>query len=90
MTVAASPPIGDLLQRIKSEYLEMPGLRLSPCQAHRLWGIDPNVCDALLAALVDAGFLDRTRDGAFVRYNGETSVQGPSFGWTGRPLSESH
>lgn len=90
MTVGASPSISDLLQRIKSGYLEMPGLRLSPHQAHRLLGIDCDVCEVLLGALVDARFLDRTRDGAFVRYDGQTSVQGLSSGWTGRPPSESH
>jgi hypothetical protein len=45
----------------------MPGLRLTTAQAQRLWGLDPAACDALLKALVDAKFLLRTRDGAFVR-----------------------
>ena len=45
----------------------MPGLRLTPAQAQRLWGLDRDSCDALLGALVDAKFLFRTRDGAFVR-----------------------
>ena len=70
-----SAPICDLLQRMKSEYLEMPGLRLTSHQAHRLWGVDHDRCEALLEALVDAKFLDRTREGAFVRYNGGASVQ---------------
>jgi hypothetical protein len=45
----------------------MPGLRLTPAQAQRLWGMDRAACDALLGALVEAKFLFRTRDGAFVR-----------------------
>jgi hypothetical protein len=45
----------------------MPGLRLTLAQAQRLWGLDRTACDALLGALVDAKFLFRTRDGAFVR-----------------------
>ena len=49
------------------EYIEMPGLRLTTAQAQRLWGLDRASCDALLDALVDAKFLFRTRDGAFVR-----------------------
>jgi hypothetical protein len=57
----------DVLRRVKGEYLEMPGLRLTIAQAQRLWGLDRSVCDALLGALVDAKFLFRTRDGAFVR-----------------------
>ena len=45
----------------------MPGLRLTTAQAQRLGGLDRASCDALLGALVDAKFLSRTRDGAFVR-----------------------
>ena len=57
----------DVLRRVKGEYLEMPGLRLTIAQAQRLWGLDRAVCDSLLGALVDAKFLFRTRDGAFMR-----------------------
>jgi hypothetical protein len=56
-----------LLRRIRGEFLEMPGLRLTERQARRLWGLDTTHCEALLAALVESGFLARTRDGAFVR-----------------------
>ena len=57
----------DVLSRVQGEFLEMPGLRLTEEQARRLWGLDAASCDALLAALVDAKFLFRTRDGAFMR-----------------------
>ena len=60
----------DVLQRIQGEYVEMPGLRLTAAQARRLWGLESDVCDALLGALVDARFLAQTRDGAFVRLDG--------------------
>ena len=59
--------LNDVLQRVQGEYIEMPGLRLTAAQAQRLWGLDRAACDALLGALVDAKFLFRTRDGAFVR-----------------------
>ncbi|HSK10453.1 MAG TPA: hypothetical protein VK911_12815 [Vicinamibacterales bacterium] len=59
--------IGEALQRIQSEYHQLPGLRLTVVQAQRLWKLDRSVCDALLAALVDARFLMRTPDGTFVR-----------------------
>lgn len=62
--------IDDVLQRIQAEFVEMPGLRLTAAQARRLWNLERDVCDALLAALVDARFLARTRDGAFVRMEG--------------------
>ena len=57
----------DVLRRVRGEYLEMPGLRLTIAQAQRLWGLDRSVCDALLGALVEAKFLFRTRDGAYMR-----------------------
>jgi hypothetical protein len=57
--------ISDALRRVKNEYLEMPGLRLTPAQAQRLWALDRESCHALLGALVDAKFLYKTRDGAF-------------------------
>ena len=59
-------PNEDVLRRVRGEFLEMPGLRLTEAQARRLWGLDAAACHALLAALVDANFLFRTRDGAFM------------------------
>jgi hypothetical protein len=60
-------PLEEVLRRVQGEFLEMPGLRLTEAQARRLWGLDPASCSALLEALVDAKFLFRTRDGAFMR-----------------------
>jgi hypothetical protein len=55
----------ELLGRIRAEYREMPGLRLTPAQAARLWGLTPGVCAEVLQALVAAGVLTCTRE---VRY----------------------
>ena len=55
----------ELLCRIRSEYLEMPGLRLSAPQARCLFGLDSETWDAVLAALVDAKFLSQTHNGMF-------------------------
>ena len=63
----ADMTIQNALKRVQGEYLEMPGLRLTTAQAQRLWGLDQSMCTALLGALVEAKFLLRTRDGAFVR-----------------------
>ena len=53
--------------RIRGEYLEMPGLRLSLEQATRLWALDRSVCGAVLDSLVGANFLQRDRDGRYMR-----------------------
>jgi hypothetical protein len=60
-------PTDDVLNRVQGEFLEMPGLRLTGAQARRLWGLDAAICEALLGALVDANFLFKTRDGAFMK-----------------------
>lgn len=57
----------DIVRRVKGEFLEMPGLRLTELQARRLWALEPSLCSTILAELVENGFLLRTRDGAFVR-----------------------
>ena len=74
--------IDEVLQRIQGEFVEMPGLRLTPAQAQRLWGLEREVCDALLGALVDAKFLAQTRDGAFMRMEGArpTTVMNAAHG----------
>jgi hypothetical protein len=60
----------DVVSRVRGEFLEMPGLRLTARQAQRLWRMDEHACDAVLGALVDARFLARTRDGAFIMNDG--------------------
>jgi hypothetical protein len=56
----------EVIRRVRGEYLEMPGLRLTAQQARRLWRLDERSCDTVLAMLVHSRFLARTRDGAFV------------------------
>jgi hypothetical protein len=67
----ASVATVDLLTRIRMEYVEMPGLRLTSRQAQRMWNLDPGACEQLLAALLEEEFLSRTADGAFLRRSSE-------------------
>jgi hypothetical protein len=55
------------LERLRAEFLEMPGLRLTAPQVERLCGVDPTMCRALLDALVDAKFLRQSPDGVYTR-----------------------
>jgi hypothetical protein len=71
----APPATEELLRRVQGEFLEMPGLRLTETQAGRLWGMDAATCSAVLSALIDARFLFRTRDGAFMRIEHATPVK---------------
>ena len=43
----------------------MPGLHLTAQQAQRLFGLEAETCDAVLATLLDAKFLIRTHSGLF-------------------------
>jgi hypothetical protein len=43
--------------RVRSEFLEMPGLELTMAQATRLWNLGADDCRHVLDSLVDAGFL---------------------------------
>lgn len=56
-----------LEDRIRGEFLEMPGLRLTPQQASRLWAVDGATSHDMLDRLVSSGFLTRTREGAYLR-----------------------
>jgi hypothetical protein len=60
-------PLNALLTRIRAEYLEMPGLRLTLAQAQRFCGIDRALCQMVLDALVDEQFLCVKTDGAYAR-----------------------
>jgi hypothetical protein len=57
----------DLLQRVRAEFNEMPGLRLTPAQASRLLGLDNRSCQRVIRALVNSEFLRWTPDGSVVR-----------------------
>jgi len=46
-----------MLRRIRSEYLEMPGLCLTLKQAQRLWGLNEATCREAMQLLVDTKFL---------------------------------
>jgi hypothetical protein len=56
-----------IIERIRGEFREMPGLTLTLAQAQRLWNVDVATCTEVLSQLVDAGFLCRRPDGAYGR-----------------------
>ena len=68
------PNLG-VLNRVKSEYIEMPGLTLKSEQVQRLCGIDDTACKVVLDELVDAGFLMLRDDGAYLRSRSVDSIR---------------
>ena len=59
--------MNELVGRIRSEFLEMPGLRLTVLQASRLWGLDEESCRRVIDALVGASFLRWSAAGMITR-----------------------
>lgn len=60
-----------LVARVRGEYREMPGLRLTLAQACRLWQLDAATCELVLQTLLEENVLARTKDGAFAARSAE-------------------
>jgi hypothetical protein len=55
------------IRRLWNEYVEMPTLRLTQPQIRRLMDVDEDICDAVIAVLVEVGLLQRSDDGTYAR-----------------------
>jgi len=67
MTATARDAAAPLVTRVRSEFIEMPGLRLTPAQAARLWAVDRPTSERILDGLASTGFLLKNREGAYTR-----------------------
>lgn len=56
-----------LVDRIRGEFLEMPGLQLTLPQAAKLWGLEPVACRDVVDVLVESSFLRWTPSGTVMR-----------------------
>ena len=65
--------IDDVVNRLRAEFSEMPGLRLTSGQVQRLCGVEKALCQLGLEALVKTKFLDVKSDGVYARTDGEVS-----------------
>ena len=64
-----------VVERVRAEFTEMPGLHLTQEQVQRLCGIEKTMCTLVLDALVKESFLCRKSDGAYARLS--DGVSGP-------------
>lgn len=55
----------NLAQRIREEFEEVPGLRITLGEAARFWGLDESTCEQVFAQLVASGFLAKSADRRF-------------------------
>jgi hypothetical protein len=59
-----------IVRRIREEFREMPGLRLTLAQATRLWGLEHEICRVVIDRLVSSAFLRWTPAGTITRADG--------------------
>ena len=59
----------DLVWRVRAEYREMPGLRLTAAQARCLFDLEGVTCETVLDRLCRLGFLSCSGDGRYGRTN---------------------
>jgi hypothetical protein len=60
----------ELANRVRGEFREMPGMRLTFDQAVRLWALDQRTCEAVLDHLVAVGYLVRDDRGHYRKAHG--------------------
>ena len=56
-----------LTQRIREEFEEFPGLRVTVTEGARFWAIDEQTCEQVLTYLFSVRFLTRCGDQRYVR-----------------------
>lgn len=64
----------EAVQLIQLEFAEMPTLKLTFWQAQRLWNLSEELCERSLRTLLASGFLERTRDGLYMRGPGAAAA----------------
>jgi hypothetical protein len=60
-------------ERIRAEYVEMPGMALTLVQVQRLSGVDVPLCKVVLDDLTRACFLHLRPDGSYARGTEDTA-----------------
>ena len=66
------------LRRAYDHFLEMPGLRLTPAQARRLWGFDEQTFTTVLNQLIELRLIELDANGRY-RQTEEGSAAAPKL-----------
>src|SRR5436309_14574577 len=61
--------VQEVRERLRAEFIEMPGLRLRAEQVQRLCGVERILCQTVLNELVSANFLLLKADGHYERFS---------------------
>ena len=80
--------VQQVIDRLRAEFVEMPGLRLSAEQVERLCGVEHTVCQLILDSLVDSKFLCRKPDGMYTRLTEGSTPQTRSSKTIAREMNQ--
>ena len=67
VALAGGMSFATVVDRVRFDFVEMPGMELTMAQAIKLWHLGADDCRYVLDALVDAGFLRWTARRTIVR-----------------------
>ena len=67
VSIVRAGALEDCVQRIRAEYLDLPGLSLTARQTQRLWNLDSETCQRVLDMMIRDNFLRRTPQAQYVR-----------------------
>jgi len=70
---------GTVVERVRSDFIEMPYMELTFAQALRLWHLGADDCRFVLDALVDEGFLLWTAHRTIVRADHRSYINDPDL-----------
>jgi len=82
--------LANVVDRVRAEFVEMPGFELTLPQATRLWNLGADDCRHVLDSLADAGFLKWTAKRTVIRTGRDLAIGGelrPSHVFVRRLLS---
>ena len=79
-----------VVERVRSDFTEMPCLELTLAQAVRLWHVGADDCRAVLDALVDEGLLRWTAQRTIVRADHDSYINDPDLLLSHIPVRRMH
>ena len=59
------PTLTTLVERVRAEFDEAPGLNITVDEGVRFWALDAETCEHVLTQLHEMGFLLTTHDGRY-------------------------
>jgi hypothetical protein len=75
-----------VVERVRSDFTEMPCLELTLAQAIRLWHVGADDCRFVLDALVEEGFLRWTAQRTIVRADHDSYTNAPDLSLSHIPV----